>query len=311
VATSSVEAARLALAAVREVFPTVALIHGEDLLQTGASMTDLDLAVGQLPTDWDDELRQSLARQDLLPVITWRYDSAAVSLFVASHGLQDGVQLDLLHSPHGKGKYGFLTDVALSHAVDGATVPSLAPIDSWLYQLRKRSLKGQLDRVAALLREAPTGTGELLARSEVLFAPGHRDVVREVLGGRQPTEPATPMLAELHRVVFRLRHPAGLWIHVASGEDQAIELHRLLGRFVKRATLVQIEGRTASPRDLRQILSVRWRAGAIVTWGPGGMHSDIRIESSDGIDTVCEVVRHAACVRAGRHLELLRRQTTW
>lgn len=307
-ATSSPQIALAALAAFGEAIPTMALIHGANMLSAGGPLSDLDLAASDLSPDWINQLVGALHQHDLRILIAWPYDSAAVSLFLAAQGLQEGVQVDLLHSPDGHGKYGFRTSVALPDAIDGRFGRELAPIDSWLYQVRKRSLKGQDARLKALLNRPPASQREIAVRAGEVFSAGHRDVVRAVLNGKTPTEPAAPRHAELRRLAFRLLHPAGLWIHLdgVGAQEQAVELCRRCSRFVVRA---EIEPDRFDPRSVNTHIRTRWRAGVLITLGPGGRWSNIRVDRTDVADAVFETVRQEASVRAESQLRLLHRKT--
>ena len=312
-ATSSLEAARSALEAVQSAIPSMALLHGNEMLAAGSSISDLDVAIGGLPPDWDAKLIEALAEHGLRSIVTWPYDSGAVTLFLATLALRDGVQLDLLHSPRGQGKYGLLTDVALKTTELGEFGPEISRTDSWLYMLRKRALKGQRDRIVALLSEPPAVQEELLLRADELFAPGHREVVRSVLDSRQPIEHSTSLRSNLSRARFRLRHPAGIWIHIEGVDDrsQAAEVHARLGQFAIRTTLLDRRVSWGALRTWNEIVVARWRAGVVLTWGPGGRHADVRLATSTDVDDTCEAIRQIASQRAGRHLNLLQRRTSW
>jgi len=312
-ATSSVEAAKRVLRAVHEAIPNSALIHGADALIAGSPISDLDIAVGSLPDCWDRALVESLGEIGLTPFIVWLYDSSAVTLFLAAQALTDGVQLDLLHSPTGQGKYGFLTHVAVLGAIPGPFGPVLNQTDSWLYLLRKRAVKGHGERIKTLLSKPPAAKDELIARAGDLFAPGHRDVVRAVLTERVPVEPRVPFRSLPSRVVFRLRHPAGLWIHV-DGDGAALEveeLHARLRRFVLRVDLVDGNSRHPAGLEMWRIHATRLRAGVVVSSDHQRGRADIRIRATGDTDEVCELIRRGASERAGQHLDLLRRGTSW
>jgi len=290
----------------------MALLHGAEALLSDAPLSDLDVAVGDLPFEWDHKLVGALESQLLLPVIAWPYDSSAVTVFLATEAFGDGVQLDLLYSPGGKGKYGFRTDVALRDAQLGQFGPMLSAVDSWLYQLRKRCLKGQYDRVTLLLGKTPASADTLAARADELFISPHSEVVRSALVGHRPVEPRSPLLERAARAGFRLRHPAGLWVHVGGSDAaaQATELHARLRRFVVRAELVNPHAGGFSISAWSRACVTRWRAGAVVSWGAGGRSADVNVSSSAGIGESCEIIRVAASQRCARHLALLRSHTS-
>ena len=312
VATSSTAAARAVLDAVREAFPESALLHGLERIEAG-SISDLDIAVIEADPERLQTLRQSLLLRDLLPVIVWPYDTGAVTLLLATAALADGVQLDLLAAPEGEGKYGIRTKVALACAVETEFGRSLAPLDTWLYLLRKRVLKNQWSAVDELLRHRPAGDEVLIVRINELFVGAHARVVRSALDGSRPRPVHAPLKLETARLLRRGRWPAGLFVRVDTFESA----HALIGRFEQFVPHTALWPAPSTPALKRlggalRLSVLRWRAAVVVGWGSRPAIADVVLEppQSADVDIICETVRQRASQRAATHITKLRLSTS-
>ncbi len=310
-ATSSALFARSAIEAVWEVCPSAALLHGIERVAGNDQLSDLDVATDLMNPKTRVQLLSALAMRDLLPVVVWPYDTGAATVMLATTGLQEGVQLDLLQTPSGRGKYGIRTGVALANAVNLEWGRSLSPVDTWLYQLRKRILKNQHTVVAQLLDCPPAIQSELHRRIDELFVPRHAAVVHQVLDGALAGNVRTPLLSELTRLGRRLARPAGLSVHVRGGEENVAELVGRLNRFMPLTAAWPAQSLRGHERLSRmsQERTLRWRAGVFVTWGVRDGRADVSLESGGSIDVLGEAFRQAVTQRAAKHFEKLQGHT--
>lgn len=275
-------------------------------------MSDLDVAIDGLSRNWHGELVGGLAEAGLVPLVVWPYDSGAVSLFLASDGLADGVQLDLLFSPSGEGRYGFRSTAALGETCPGSPIDTLSPIDSWLYQVQKRWMKGQSAQLDVLIASPPAGREVLLRRTRILFAEKHITLVCALIEGDEPVGPGRHLINDVPRIARRLFTPAGLWAHSLSPDGAcAEEIHRRLSRFLLRTSVLAWPPR--NPLGLivgrQRIARLRWRAGAAVTFGSHATAADINIASADLLEAA-DQLRASAAKRALDHLARLQWSTS-
>ena len=312
VATTDRAIAHRTLEVLHSVLPRSALLHGAERFSENRPMSDLDVAVDGLSRNWHGELVAGLAEAGQMPLVVWPYDSGAVTLFLATDGLAEGVQLDLLFSPSGEGRYGFRSTTALRDTSPRTPIDSLSPVDSWLYQVQKRWMKGQRAQLDDLISSPPADREVLLRRTCVLFAGKHVTLIRALIEGHEPVGPGRHLFNDLPRITRRLITPAGLWVHSQSPDGVcAKEIHRRLSRFLLRTSLLAWPSRNPLGRivDTQRIARLRWRAGVAVTFGPRTSPADIDIASADLLEAA-EQLRASAAKRALDHLARLQWSTT-
>ena len=303
-ATTSVEMARASLRALDNSGIEWAILHGAHKLQ-GDSISDIDLVVRGICADWVSRFCLAMAFEGLGPIVVHPYDVGAMTIFLSSSGLKDGVQLDLMEDPDGRGRMGLKSGVALEASTDTDGLFVLNEVDSWLYSLRKRHLKGQYGRVGELIEVKPADQAPLVERARELFSERHAELVAALILGERPTRLVTAVGRQGLRYVQRLRMPAGLWVFLEHGdEDKAAEVGRRLGRFLLRSKVAQWPPAEWLdwPSSVALVTGSRWRAGVVVTTGTKCTLADVVVDGREPIDEICEAVRVAAIQRAATHL---------
>jgi hypothetical protein len=311
-ATTDRAMASRALEVLRSVVPSSALLHGAGRLVGVEPLSDLDVAVDGLSKDWHRHLVSALAEAGLSPLIVWPYDSGAVSIFLVTAGLADGVQLDLLCTPQGQGRYGFRSTVALSEVIKSNPIDNLSPVDTWLYEVQKRWMKGQEGGLHGLLNNPPAPSEKLLRRVKFLFSDKHASLVSGLLVGTDPVVPGRPWIRDVPRIARRLTRPAGIWVHSRSQDSAcAVELEDRLARVLPLTTVLAWPSQDAvgRVRGARLIARHRWRAGVAVTYGPRKSAADCEVQSTDP-QAAAERLRLFSAERALNHLAQLRWSTS-
>lgn len=264
------------------------LLHNADDLLTDDLVSDIDTAVARDPWAVVLDLLKYFSGTDLHLVMLWEYDYGALTSFWCTDSGIDGVQLDLLCDPTGRGRYGLRTEAALklSSTADPSWPPRIPPDASLVYQLSKRIVKGdkmRADQVSRLL--AGIGTpdaliGRLLARRR---ADDCRTYNRS---GRLPRRPAT--MRWRRRVarhgLERLVRPAGHALRVsASSKLEAAELMAPFGRFLARTST--LDGRRWwFSRVVAAVL--KRRAILVLLYG-----SHVRVDAATSHDVVLSMER--------------------
>lgn len=144
-----------------------AVLHNTGALMSGGETSDIDLALTGDVWEATACLLEEQSLHGLQLVMLSEYDYGSLSSFWLSESGWDGVQLDLLADPSGRGRLGLLTEAALAGKVrEHGGPPRLSPGAQAVYTLSKRILKR--DRVRALgaieeLKEAegPNAEAEL------------------------------------------------------------------------------------------------------------------------------------------------------
>jgi hypothetical protein len=272
VPTTSAAVANRALEALDGSGVRFALLHNEDRLAAGETPTDVDVIVHR-PVD--QALRGAVAqlhRRGLRPILVWPYDVGSLTVFLSDATANEGLQLDLLSDPAGHGKYGLRTAEVLRASVAGARWPVLDPLDALVYQLRKRSIKGQGARVAELLENAPFTTRDIRDRGRHILSPHAAYQLAALLGGRGAVAPASAAagLERMRRLVRRAVLPIGFWAHLPDPAARAVaaRIAERLDRIVVRADVVPGPSTAAAARwYLRRVAPVRWRPGIVISVG--------------------------------------------
>jgi hypothetical protein len=306
-ATTDAASALQVLDALSESGARWALLHGRDKFASN-SISDVDVVIssGLDPTI----LVSALAGRGLSPILVWPYDSCSLTIFIASAGLQRGVQLDVVRDPEGQAKYGVRTDVMLRDRRELSGMALVSELDSWLYSVRKRHLKGQVDRLEGLLGEGRFDEVAVERRVVELFAGDVAPVMLDVIrtgdvagkGGRRRVGPRAI------RLTRRVCKPIGCWAHV-DGPDAsrgATTLAADLGCLLPHVALAEL-----SRYDVFRRLAVpgpspviRVRPGAVVTYGARPVGEALLVTSGPTLEAVRE---HAGSLMARRGTD----QLTW
>jgi predicted nucleotidyltransferase len=275
--TTSSEAAEACLRALDASGVEFALLHGERRLAHGEVESDLDLVVDRAPMAVIRAALEQLHRADLHPIVAWTYDiGGTATVFLVTSDAREGVQLDLLHDPDGRGRYGVRSMGALGRAVRGEKWPTLTHVDGLVYVARKRQVKAQGERFAAAVQQLNE-----LERDEVdasvaslLSLRAGEDLHRGIEGGTVLSRRGKS--AHLSRLLSRVARPIGFWVECANPEVAA-EVARRLGRVLPHT------GLATRPTGLLatlvwwigEVAPVRWRPGVFVSIGDGSRHGPV------------------------------------
>lgn len=303
VGITSGELARQVIDAIVDEGLMFSILHRSADLQRGQVQSDVDLVIAEPAPTFVQKLGPRLKQLGLSPILEWTYDvGGTASVFLASENAEDGIQLDLLHDPLGVGRYGFRTNALLGEVqtVDGW--PALGHGAEMVYLLRKRLVKRNEERASehreALSRQGRLEIEELLKR---LLAPAAaRSVLRYIARDRATGVRALlPSVGELRRILSRMIHPNGAWIHVEGPfQPEVSEIIARLGRFVPYTA----RGLARGPIwYFREVATVRWRAGIFITWGTlgRGLKPDIFLTPSGNVNDLARSVVSSLAHRIG------------
>lgn len=290
-ATTDGRHARAAVEAMLRTGVGMAVIHGEEELAAARVSSDVDLVVDRPIFSVVAAARENWEQAGLRAIMAWPYDVGGTgSIFLATPGARDGVQIDVLFDPEGAGRYGVRSGELLVRLEQGTVFPRVSADAAAIYLLSKRLGKRQLseaEAIAARLQASPSDQLiSALTRADVSrglreFVHEGRDmVIRQRVSGFRPN---------------RIRHPVGAWIDVGdeSAPTLALELAEHFGRWVpitRSATPV----RSASWAWTGQIAPVRWRAGLLFSAGIssifGLMRPDLRLKADPSLAVAAETV---------------------
>jgi hypothetical protein len=244
----------LALSGVR-----MAVLHREEELAAGSVTSDVDLVVDRPLGAVVEKAGPAWRHLGLRPLIVWPYDVGGTgTIFLSTADASDGIQIDLLHDPAGRGQYGARSSVLLDRTEDGVAFSKVADTYADAYLLAKRLRKGELGAARDIV--ARSGDALPSVAAEVL----RMDVANVVLSYVEGSDPVRfpRRVADPIRLARRLLSPIGGWIDVAN-ETLAHELSSRFGRFLSLATVAN----GSSPRWMISVSSIRWRAGIAFTVG--------------------------------------------
>lgn len=267
-ATTSSPLAVAALDAMRSAGVTFALLHGAERLSE-ERFSDLDVVTDRDPASVIVASRAAWRDRGLRPVVSSRYDLGGTAVWLATPDASDGVQLDLMFDPEGRGEYGLRSHELLETAAHEYPFQNVSTEASLIYLWRKRSIKGQEARLAELRQAGVTvDRDRLLDLSEAVT--GSPRTAREALGELPPSAARRsfhPAL-ELGRLASRVWHPIGFWAHAPS-QGIAVDLSARFGRFLVSATSTETPPVSGQPVWwLRRVLPLRLRPSLITSWGP-------------------------------------------
>lgn len=242
-------------------------------------------------------LVDALSPDHLCLVMHWEYDRGGLTSFwVDPSGLR-GVQLDILHDPAGRGRYGLRTEEALRGAVRGSRYQKLNDADRLCYLAVKRYRKGDTDevaRIAQTIRQTPLGAqgGSLSRRGKSALT---RALRGQVMGGLAKRLQRSSEYAS-GRAIRRLRYPVGVVVvlegsHVAELRELASKVSRVLPGAV---VLEQ-----PSPKSLAVAYQSRYRP-YVVLQARRYLRPDIAIEWCEESEMPSRLVRAMTILEADR-----------
>jgi len=295
VATTSLEAARVALNALAETGIGWALLHGSaDLAPDKFRNSDLDIVVDRPPHLLLSALRMSLERGGLSPIVLSRYDAGKTSfLFCADEDGSEGVQLDLLYDQKGWGvlrlpSMPLLDEVEKRGPLGVASVPEdVELIYLWRKALRKRQA-AKVDTLRQLASQRDAGA--LLRTSHRLT--GTDNDARGLLSDEPiafPRRSSVNMALQLPRLVERVRTPRGFWLHIPGDHPQlASGLRTRFERILLHARIFELSSSTQSAlaQYARKGFLMHRRAALVVTWGSSArlpVEPDLIATGHDGL----------------------------
>lgn len=267
-ATTNARLAVAAIDAMRSSGVTFALLHGAERFSE-ERLSDVDVVTDRDATSVISASTAGWLERGLRPVVSSRYALGGTSVWLSTRNASDGVQLDLMFDPRGRGPYGLKSHELLATAAEGEDgFRQISPEATLLYVWRKRSDKGQQDRLRELREGRKTfDRSGLLALSEALT--GSPRTAREILGELPPGSQGRPLHPgrELGRLVHRARRPIGFWAH-ASSREIAIDLSSRFGRFLVSTSSTETPPPARQPVWwLREVLPLRLRPSLVTSWG--------------------------------------------
>ena len=279
-ANTSLEVTKVALEALAESGIKWALLHGSaDLVPTKFHNSDLDIVVDRPPRLLLPALRKSLNRRGLSPILLSRYDAGETSfLFCANKDGSEGVQLDLLYDPDGRGVLR-LPSTALLEEVEKRGplgVASVAEEVELIYLRRKAFRKRQPERLEMLRQLTAQQDAKALLRTSHRLTGTDGDA-RWLLSDRPMSfsgRSFVNLVVQLPRIVGRVRTPSGFWLHIPGDNSQiALGLQAKFERFLLRSHSFELSSsiNRALVQYTRGVFLTRRRAALVVTWG-GSAH---------------------------------------
>jgi hypothetical protein len=273
------------LAGLAESGVRFAVLHGYEHLETD-SISDVDTVVDEDPRVILRKAEGHWRERGLFPIITWPYDiGATMTLFLATSDAAGGVQLDMLHDPKGVGKYGIQSAAMLRHVEQRPLAPTVDRAARLVYLWQKRVAKDQAERLDSL-REEAIGVDPATLEATAREITGSPEPAWGLLGGRilSKPRPQPSGTASLSRLVGRLRHPIGVWVHVSHDYVGDELTRRLAGHLV-------VVRRGDLPSWMRQwwwypvsVAPVRYRAGVYISVGQAhgfALAPDVVIDGSN------------------------------
>lgn len=248
-------------------------------------------------------MRSLWAEVGLRPILFWPYDvDGTASIFLSTDDARDGIQIDVLHDPLGRGRYGFRSGAMLDHVIPGQMFPRLDPETTRTYLARKRMVKGQVERFRLLTDDA----GGLPLADEIL-SPAAAAAVKSAIGA-SAIRPRRFVMLQPARWGRRLRRPIGAWVHVGGGPlstSTATGVAVRLERFIPHVRVGLLPPLWRRPSWWAwHVAPIRWRPGVFVSHDPDGpmtpRRCDVLVREADNTDHACQQIVDALANRSVR-----------
>ena len=279
-----------------------AVLHGEQGIARGESVSDVDVVVAMKPRLVIERASASLESAGLRPIMIWDYDvGGTATVFLTTSDASDGVQLDLMYDPHGQGTYGARCGPMLASRVNGERWPTVGEAHRIAYLIRKRHVKKDAERLRELLSEArlfPQTEFSSLVR-ETFASRVAVSILDLVAGGRSSHIPLPRgyRASNAARGARRLLRPTGFWVEITGESATALALG-VARRFERFLPVVAMSRR---PRGglaqmswiMSKVVPVRWRAGVFVSVGIGWPRGDLRLVVPNDLDELCSRIVEA------------------
>ena len=248
-------------------------------------------------------MRALWAELGLRPILFWPYDvDGTASIFLSTGDARDGIQIDVLHDPFGRGRYGFRSKAMLDHVIPGEMFPRLDPETTRTYLARKRMVKGQAER----FRQLTDHSGGLPLADEIL-SPRAAAAVKSAVGAANVRARRFVKL-QPGRWGRRLRRPIGAWVHVGGGPastSTALGVARRLERFIPHVRVGPLPPVWRRPLWWAwHVAPIRWRPGVFVSHDSDESMTprqcDVLVMEADNIDHACQQIVDALANRSVR-----------
>lgn len=260
--------ARTALETIAEAGIGWGMLHGWAQLEAGVPFGDIDVVVDIPPRDLLLRIGLRLADRGAWPVLLWPYDvGGSASLFLMNPTATGGAQIDMLHDPRGRGRYGLRSR---EFQIDETIVPArVRPVDELVYLAAKRLRKAQMDQLADVRAQAVAVGAEFnRAFDRLVASPSLARSFGQALPKKVPIRWAGEVADRAVRLAERLTRPVGFWVHShdpAIARDLADRFSRVL---TSRGELLPSGPGRRAAWYLTSVAPLRWRAGLFVSWGP-------------------------------------------
>lgn len=251
------------------------LLHDEERILSHAIQSDVDIVVSSPPRTILSQSLDALHAINLYPIVINAYDAGgSASVYMATDGAEDGLQLDMYFDPRAVGRLGLRTNILLANSVQGARWPVVAPEYQAVYLLRKRHWKGDQRKVDLIRQELLRFDSERV--KQAIESSVKRDVVASIHRLLQDDRhsfktPIRNLFADQYRRVERLRHPVGFWTEIIGADSERVAKN--LARLFERVLVTRAGPRPAQPASMarwlvRDVAPLRWKPGLFVSWSP-------------------------------------------
>lgn len=280
--------ARTALRTFAEAGVRFGVLHEGEKLQSDEPFGDIDVVVDTKPRVLVRRIGGRLAEGGAWPIVLWPYDvGGTASLFLMNANATGGAQIDMLHDPRGRGRYGLRST---KFEIDETVFPArVLPVDELVYVAIKRLRKAQADKLVEIRkRAAELGVEFTRAFERLVSSPALARAFGQPVPKKTAFEWAGGLADRVARLADRLNEPVGFWVHSDVGSiarDLADRFSRLL---TSRAEQVPGGLGRAASWYWTTVAPLRWRAGLFASWGPLGKHlapqPDLILSGLEGMD---------------------------
>lgn len=220
-------------------------------------------------------LQESLVHRGLSPILLSQYDAGETSfLFCANEDGSEGVQLDMLYDPKGRG----VLRLPSAPLLDGVckrgplVVSSVTEEVELVYLWRKALFKRQAARLQTLRQRAARLNADLVVRTSQRLTGATKD--GDWLLSDRPVNykvrSSVNLIAQFPRLIERVLSPSGFWVHIpGENRELAADLMMRFERILLETHGFELSASTshAAVQYARGALLMRRRAALVVTWG--------------------------------------------